>query len=153
MHPHHPPPYTKVPTTIYQPAPPVAYGRGGGRRRPGTRGQGGRSRGGGRVGRGYGPPTAAPPPYAGAILPAPARRGGTSTPNPNKQYNNWNMCYSCGYDVPIWHTSATCDNRKHGHQVGCTRANAEQYTTGRHYVSTKGAHKINLPVNPGIHQA
>ena len=103
--------------------------------------------------RGYGPPTAAPPPYVGAIPPAPTRRGGTPTPNPNKQYNNWNMCYSCGYDLPIWHTSATCDNRKHGHQVGCTRANAEQYTTGGHYVSTKGAHKVNLPVNPDIHQA
>ena len=84
--------------------------------------------------------------------PPPTRRGGTSTPNPNKKYNNWNMCYSCGYDIPIWYTSATCDNRKHGHQVGCTRANVEQYTTGGHYVSTQGAHKVNLPVNPGIHQ-
>ena len=129
------------------------YGRGGGRRRPGTRGRGGRSRGGGQGGHGYGPPTAAPPPYAGAIPPAPTWRGGTSTPNPNKQYNNWNMFYLCGYDVPIWHTSATCDNRKHGHQVGCTRANVEQYTTRGHYVSTKVAHKVNLPVNPGIHQA
>ena len=148
-----PPPYTTVPTIIYQPAPPTAYGRGGGRRRPGTRGRGGRSRGGGRGGHDYGPPTAAPPPYAGTIPPAPTRRGGTSTPNPNKKYNNWNMCYLCGYGVPIWHTSATCDNRKNGQQVGCTQENEEQYTTGGHYVSTKGLHKVKIPVNPGIYQA
>ena len=43
--------------------------------------------------------------------PPPHGEGGTSTPNPNKQYNNWNMFYLCGYDVPIWHTGATCDNR------------------------------------------
>ena len=99
-------------------------------------------RGGGLGRRGYGPLAAAAPPYVGTIPPAPTRRGGTSTPNSNKQYNNWNMCFSCGYDIPIWHTSATCDNRKPGHQVGCNRSNAEQYTTVGHYVSTKGAHKV-----------
>ena len=38
-------------------------------------------------------------------------RGGggysNSAPNPYKKWNSW-TCYSCGFDVPKWHTSATC---------------------------------------------
>ena len=28
--------------------------------------------------------------------------------NPVKFFKNWNYCWSCGYDVPDWHTSASC---------------------------------------------
>ena len=63
------------------------------------------------------------------------------------------MCFSCGYDIPSWHTSATCDNSKPGHQTGCTRANAEQYTSIGNYVIRMEIHKVKLPVNSGIRQA
>ena len=63
------------------------------------------------------------------------------------------MCFSCGYDVPIWHTSAICENSKKEHQTGCTQANAEQYTAIGHYVKRRVIHRVNLPVNPEIHQA
>jgi hypothetical protein len=54
-------------------------------------------------------------------------------PNPNKWYNNQNYCYSCGYDVPIWHTSATCNDCKYHHQEGCTRANKAAYKSQGHF--------------------
>jgi hypothetical protein len=25
--------------------------------------------------------------------------------NVTKYFNNWNMCYTCGWDVPVWHNS------------------------------------------------
>ena len=40
----------------------------------------------------------------------------------------------------------TCQNRKNGHQVWCTRANAPQYIAAGHWCSKKAMHKVNLPV-------
>ena len=40
-----------------------------------------------------------------------------ATPNPVKQYNNWNVCYSCGFDVEDRHTSMTCHFCKPMHQT------------------------------------
>ena len=98
--------------------------------------------------------TSITPPLYGGTRPAANMNGRTnSTPNPNKNYKNWNMCFSCGYDIPSWHTSATCDNRKQGHQTGCTRENAEQYTAVGNYIRRRAIHKGNLPVKPGINQA
>ena len=88
-------------------APPVyqRYTRGGGHgsyRSHGGRGQ-------------YGTPpptTALTIPPTGGIPPAPTtgrNNRGEQQPNPNKWYNNHNYCFSCGYDIPIWYTSATCD--------------------------------------------
>jgi hypothetical protein len=73
--------------------------------------------------------------------------------NTAKFYNNWNMCFSCGWDVPSWHTSQTCNMPGAYHQVGCTRENAQAYMTAGHRVSKKGMHKTTLPVNPGPNQA
>jgi hypothetical protein len=44
--------------------------------------------------------------------------GTTTVPKPVKRFNNWNYCYSCGFDVEDGHTSMTCprDRRKTGHQ-------------------------------------
>ena len=96
------------------------------------------------------------PPYS-AALPAvpPATPGGPrpNPPNPKKYYNNWNYCYSCGYDIPSWHTSQTCNNPKPHHQQGCTRANVAAYKAAGHLVSERNAHKTILPINPGQHQA
>ena len=116
-----PPAYPPVPLIIYQPTPHTAYGRGVRQRCTGGRGRGGQTRNGGKD---YAPTAAAPPPYGGTIPTANITGRSTSPPNPNKKYNNWNMSFSCGYDIPSWHTSATCDNRKPGHQTGCTWANA-----------------------------
>ena len=148
--PYAPTAYPMVPLNIYQPTQQTIYRRGGRKWRTGGRGRGGRTCNGGQS---YAPTATAPQPYVGR-RPAANMNGRTnSTPNPNKNYNNWNMCFSCGYDIPSWHTSATCENRKHGHQTGCTHTNAEQYTALCYYVSRRAINKVNLPVNPGIHQA
>ncbi len=47
--------------------------------------------------------------------------------NKTKWYSNQNMCYTCGFDVKDWHTSATCQCKKQGHQDGFTHANYMQY--------------------------
>jgi hypothetical protein len=97
-----------------------------------------------------------PAPIAG-IPPAPtytgAGRGGNAPPNPNKWFNNHNYCYSCGYDVPIWHTSATCNTRKRDHQEGCTRQNVAQYEAAGHACSRVAIHKTVMPTNPTLEQA
>jgi len=75
----------------------------------------------------------------------PARRPEFS--NTTKWYPNWNVCYSCGFDVENWHTSATCpaERRKENHQEGFTRENAQQYITAGYKPSTKAMHKNVLP--------
>ncbi len=68
-------------------------------------------------------------------------------PNPVKVHNNWNVCYSCGFDVEDGHTSQTChfDWRKPSHDVTFTRANAQQKLAQRCDACTKGMHKTMLP--------
>ena len=93
----------------------------------------------------------------------PFRGGTTNTNNSNrpaysnkvKYYNNWNMCYSCGFDVPNWHTSASCDNpdKKPGHDAACTRQNCESYITQGYPVCKVAKHKDQLPTNPRPDQA
>jgi hypothetical protein len=70
-----------------------------------------------------------------------------ATPNPVKQYNNWNMCYSCGFDVEDGHTLVTCPFCKPTHQTGFTRANAQQYNAGGHDACQRGVHKTLLSMN------
>jgi hypothetical protein len=132
-------------------------GHGGG----GYRGQTGRAYGGreygrgrgGRRGRGRGSFAQATqnntiPQLGGQITPL--FGGGTGiqhAPNPIKRFNNWNYCFTCGFDVEDGHTSATCppDWRKPGHQEGCTRQNVQQYIAAGHTASIKGQHKNQLP--------
>ena len=49
---------------------------------------------------------------------------GTTYPAPpysnlTKKFVNWNMCYSCGFDIPDGHTSQTCQQylRKPDHDI------------------------------------
>ena len=95
-----------------------------------------------------------PPPAAGGAQPA-GQATATGQKNYNTHFNNWNMCISCGFDVPIWHTSKTCPAmcRRDEHQEGCDGQNHVQYTAQGHRVSTKGAHKNILPTNPRADQA
>lgn len=123
-------------------------GRGGGR--GGGRGQSyGRGRGFRRQGRGR---TA----FADYV---PQGRGYAGAPNTNthrpfqsnlvKRHNNWNVCFSCGFDVEEGHTSATChmDWRKADHDVTFTRGNAQQKLAAGCNACTIGMHKTLLPGN------
>jgi hypothetical protein len=137
------------------------FTRGGGYREQGGvgyRGQqggtyGGQGMGGCKWGRGRGAFVQAAqnnniPPVGGQITPL--FSGGTgmpTAPNPVKSFNNWNYCFSCGFDVEDGHKSTTCprDWRKAGHQEGCTRNNVQQYIAAGHASSLKGKLKNQLP--------
>ena len=130
------------------------YNYGGGRR--GRR----RGRGGSRYGCGrgrapyfntgatahYGTPGAAVSVLTAGTIPT-VRYGPQGMPmthtNPVKKYNNWDMCYTCGFDVD--HSSMACPYKKEGHQDGCNRGNYLQYQAMGHHPSVKGAHKNQLP--------
>jgi hypothetical protein len=130
---------------------------------PAWQGRGGGRTGGGRGGRGRGARTPfadyvarnatprAPTVYGGGTVAMSGLTAGTqqftSVPNIVKQYNNWNMCYSCGFDVEDAHTSATCPQhwRKEGHQEGCTRQNVQQYIDLGHKPRMRGALRTQLP--------
>jgi hypothetical protein len=159
-------PYTPpiMATPTYPPAYQQQYGysnQGYSRRSRGGRGRG-------RTNTPFGqhhipPPTHIPsyptvnPPTAGHIppptIPIVTERDKPAFSNTTKHFNNWNMCYSCGWDVPHWHTSQTCTNKIPGHQDGCNRQNAQAYLTAGHRVSRKAMHKTSLPTNPKPHQA
>ena len=81
--------------------------------------------------------------------------GGNNQRTYRKYYNNWNMCYSCGFDVPLWHTSKTCPQecRRAGHQENCDRGNYKGYLQAGHNVRVKKEDAHILPTNPGPHQA
>ena len=59
-------------------------------------------------------------------------------PSIYKRYNNWNYCFTCGFDVEDWHDSSTCTRPCWNHNVMATRNN----TMGG---STKGQHRYVLP--------
>ena len=64
-----------------------------------------------------------------------------------KRYANWNVCFSCGFDVEDGHTSKTCPApwRRANHQEGYTRANSGQYIAAGYDACTKAMHKSQLP--------
>jgi hypothetical protein len=88
-------------------------------------------------------------PYGGGIVPA-INTGVPQVRNPDysniyKRHNNWNVCFSCGFDVEDGHTSATCPFKKANHQQAYTRENAQQFITAGYDPCTKGMHKTVLP--------
>ena len=62
------------------------------------------------------------------------------------------MCFSCGFDVPGWHTSQTCPVpcRKEHHHEGCNRTNYLQYQAQGYRVNMRRANKTFLPSNLNI---
>jgi hypothetical protein len=152
--PQHPPNQITIPTGNQFTCGSRYRGQGGSGyhgQRGGTYGRRGR---GGRQGRGRGSFSQvtqnANIPLVGG-QPAPLFGGGTGTkapPNPVKQFNNWNYCFSCGFNVEDGHTSATCprDWQKTEHQEGCNRNNLQQYIAAGHASLVKGQHKNQLPV-------
>lgn len=61
-----------------------------------------------------------------------------------------NVCFSCGFDVPVWHSSKTCPAVccKDGYQEGYERGNYKQYITVGHAPTMAGEHKDKMP-SPG----
>jgi hypothetical protein len=61
-----------------------------------------------------------------------------------KLYNNWNACFSCGFDIKDGHTSITCPFKRWNHQDSFTRGNAQQFIAAGYGPCTKGMHKMVL---------
>jgi hypothetical protein len=126
--------------------------RTGGHGRGGSRG--GRSRR-GRSGGCGGMMMPAPMPFIGGTqmipyLPIGVQQQVQHPPNPRfsnivKLFANQNVCFTCGFDVEDWHTSATCPNKKAGHQDGFIRANYMEYKRANHRFRRKGMHKMMYP--------
>ena len=64
-----------------------------------------------------------------------------------KGYANWNVCFSCGFDVEDGHMSKTCPApwRRTNHQEGYTPANSGRYIAAGYDACTKAMHKSQLP--------
>jgi hypothetical protein len=74
--------------------------------------------------------------------------------NVTKKINNWNVCYSCGFDVKDSHTSMICPAhlRKPTVVKGFTRANAQSYIGIGYDACAKGMHKSVLSTNAAFWQ-
>ena len=83
-------------------------------------------------------------PFSGAPT---NRRTAPAYSNIVKRYANMNVCFSCGFDVEDGHTSVTCPMqwRRPNHQVGFTRANAQQYINAGYDACTRAMHKSQYP--------
>jgi hypothetical protein len=148
--------YVALPTQIY--APPPLHGfqqqsyyphRGDGRGKGCSHG--------GRVhcacgGGGRGTLMPPPIPYVGTNIPyipaganPPPRQRNPNFSNIVKAYANQNVCYLRGFDVEDWHTSATCKQKKSGHQDGFTCSNYMEYKRANHPFSQKAMHKTMYP--------
>jgi uncharacterized membrane protein YgcG len=138
------------------------WGRGGGRGRGGRGGsRGGGGQGGARtpfanhmrntqMARGRGgmaPPGIGYPPQAGGFNGQAAKPPNPPHSNIVKKFANWNVCFSCGFDVEEGHTSKTCPAhwRKMNHQEGLTRDNSRQWINAGYDPCTKGMHKSQFP--------
>jgi hypothetical protein len=62
-----------------------------------------------------------------------------------KQWANQNVCFSCGFDVEDWHTSATCPCMKMGHMDGFTHTDYMEYKRANHQFWRKAMHKTMYP--------
>jgi hypothetical protein len=142
--------FLTVPAPLFQAGRCRGHGQGGcTRHRPGREGRslnpfgpGGRGTGtvyvpGGVVQPPYGP-------YPPTLTPTTVQ---CNTPYLIKKYNNWNVCYTCSFNVEAKHTSMTCpfDWHKPGHCKNYMRKNVQLYIDCGHNVCTKGIHKTMLP--------
>jgi hypothetical protein len=127
----------------------------------GQRGGGGRNQGGCQGGRsrtpfadamqgaGAAPMMTAMIPYGGGIAqPSPRmrqQRKQLDFSNICKIHNNWNACFSCGFDIKDGHMSITCPFKWWNHQDSFTCGNAQQFIAAGYDPYTKGMHKTVLP--------
>jgi hypothetical protein len=104
---------------------------------------------------------AVPPPFpsGGGMMPSmhsgmqmPTHHGGQQrAQNPEfsniyKRFNNWNVCFLCGFDVEDGHTSLTCPFKKANHQTSFVWENAQQFIAAGYDPCTQGMHKTVLPL-------
>jgi hypothetical protein len=63
-----------------------------------------------------------------------------------KKYENWNACYTCGFDIEDRHMSATCPGhwRKPTLNEAFTCTNGQQYINQGYDMCTKGMHKMTF---------
>ncbi len=87
--------------------------------------------------------------YGGGIAQPPPgmqqRRKKLDFSNIYKIQNNWNVCFSCGFDIKDGHTSITCPFKRWNHQDSFTCGNAQQFIAAGYNLCTKGMHKMVLP--------
>jgi hypothetical protein len=62
-----------------------------------------------------------------------------------KLHNNWNACFSCGFDIEDGHTSIMCPFKWWNHQNSFTCRNTQQFIVAGYDPCTKGMHKTVLP--------
>jgi hypothetical protein len=101
-------------------------------------------------GAGTAQPIAAMVPYGGGITQPPTGVQQQQRRNPDfsniyKVHNNWNVCFSCGFDIKNGHTSITCPFKRWNHQDLFTHKNAQQFIAAEYDPCTKGMHKTVLP--------
>lgn len=67
--------------------------------------------------------------------------------NTVKQFANWKVCYSCGFDIGGSHTSMLCPMHlcKASHNIYFTCQNMDQYINMGHPCSTRNRHKTMFP--------
>ena len=75
----------------------------------------------------------------------PTRQQNACYSNVIKQWANQNVCFSCGFDVEDWHTSATCPWKKMGLMEGFTSSNYLEYKQASHQFFHKAMHKTMYP--------
>jgi hypothetical protein len=93
-----------------------------------------------------GPQPYCPPVQTGSIFGAttPAVMQAPPYSNTVKCFTNWNVCYSCGFDVAEGDTSMTClyHLRIPSHDVNLSRQNSQQYIDMGHPCSMHNHHKL-----------
>ena len=85
-------------------------------------------------------------PGGAGIVGQPATQAGAFS-NLTKAFANWNVCYTCGFDIKDGHTLATCPHSwcKSDHQEGFDRNNVQAYLNAGWKPSIKGMHKTKFP--------
>jgi hypothetical protein len=84
-------------------------------------------------------------PYIPAGVQPPVQQPAPHFSNIVKVFINQNVRFLCGFDVEDWHTSATCNSRKAGHQDGFTHSNYMEYACTHHPFCKKAMHKTRYP--------
>jgi hypothetical protein len=87
-------------------------------------------------------------PHGGGIVPPVVQQ---QTCNPYFSYvykwcNNWNVCFSCGFNVENGHTSLAYPFKKLNHQHMYMGENAQQFIAAVYDPCTGGMHKLVLPL-------
>ena len=86
-------------------------------------------------------------PYGATVQNGPPQIRNPDYSNIYKRHNNWNVCFSCGFDIEDGHTSMTCPFKKANHQQSFSHENAQQLIAAGYDPCTKGMHKTVLPSN------